>query len=190
MAHQNSRPPGGGGMPQLSPDMASMMSQFAPGQKNQQGQAAGSTAANTTQPQKPARPIGSPLQEAKYFAQDVATGLTDVLPDAVQEVLGMQLNDPQQQARRKQMLEKYNQLTDQDKAYADRLLAQEKQKKEQEEIARQQREKQKAQEKQQSAPTVPAGKKSGMMHGQGGNSNKKATTDWLNQQRQQLSNSG
>jgi hypothetical protein len=186
----------------MSPDMQSTLSQmtgagnagksgaagapagipdpFASGQLPGQTSAAGH--------QKTARAPGSLPQEAKYMAEDVAQGLLSLLPDIMQQILGVKSTDkPEEAARKKQMLQRYTQLNDEQQQVVQKQMreSQEKKQKEEEEKAK------KRQEEQASASDdlpIPQGTSRG--EGGPGASGKQRTTTKLQNDRKKLSSAG
>jgi hypothetical protein len=198
-----------------SPDMQAMMNQFS--QKGGTGARTGAASGFSGMPGMPSmpagkgqaatgkglpgqggpalnqqqknRPIGTPLQEAKYLAGDIGQGLLGLLPDFLQPILGVKPTDtPEEKARKKQMLQRYTQMN------ADQQqLAQKKFQEQQAQIRQEEEEKAKkqqaAQQKSASLP-APTGKRTGAAAGQAGQSRKKSMIDDMNQKRQQLSSAG
>jgi hypothetical protein len=195
-----------------SADVQSMMRQF--GQAGQAGQAGGNSQGNAgglgggaanplagltglpgaktaagNQSQAKARPIGTPLQEAKYFAQDVTQGVLSVLPDFMQEILGIKpMDTPQDQARKRQMLQNYQKMNAEQQQIVQQKLRADMAKKKQEEEAQQRAAAQ--QKAAQSELPTPSSKHTGAAAPIGGQSKKKSFMDDFNQKRQQLSSAG
>ncbi len=140
------------------------------------------------QPQKPPRAVGTPLQEAKYMADDVTQGVLNLLPDFLQDIFHVKPTDtPQDAAKKRQMLQNYNKLNSEQQQVVQKQFQEEqmkKRKEEEERIRKKQEEQQKAAQSQVSAPV---GKKQGAGAGQAGMSKKQSTIDTLNQKRKQLS---
>lgn len=137
---------------------------------------------------KPPRPITSPLGEAKYLAQDVGQSVLGLLPETLQQVLGLKSSDtPEQKAKKQQMLQNYQRLSAEDQAYVREKMQRqeaEKQQKEQEELMK----KQQAEAQQDDGLPMPAGKVTG--EAAAGASSKQRTVQKLQSDRKKLSSSG
>ena len=193
MPGPTSPPPGSIPSGMMSPDMQSTMAQMMGG--GGKGKAGGSSpfsaggAPNKSQQQRPPRPVGSLPQEAKYMTEDVMQGLLSVLPDFMQQILGVKPTDtPEEVARKKQMLQRYHQMNDEQQQVVQKQMkeAQDKKKKEEEErVKKEQEAKQKAE---QDELPMPQGKSRG--EGTPGMSNKQRTLTKLQKDRQTLSSAG
>src|SRR5579859_3552270 len=96
MPQPGSPPPGAIPSGFSSPDLQSTLTQMT-----QNGKGGG----------QQTRPVGSLPQEAQYIAEDVAKSLLTALPDFMQSMLGVKPTDtPEEAARKKQMLQRYQQL--------------------------------------------------------------------------------
>ena len=182
-------PPGGG----LSPDMMAQLGKMGMGSKQGgkggsaglpgMGGAGGSPGGAGKTP----RPVGTPLQEVKYFAGDVAHGVLEVLPDFMQSLFGISPADkPEDAARKRQMLQRYQQMNAEQQQFVQQRTKAEYEKKQQEEARQAQAEKAKRQQQAASLP-VPQGRTHGAGAGMPGQSRKKSTIDDLNKKRQQMS---
>lgn len=182
-----SPPPGSMPPGFASPDMQSMMGQMGKGQKPGQGTSPFGGMTPGSGQQKAPRPVGTPVQEAKYMAEDVAKGLLSVLPDFMQDILHTRPTDtPEQAAKKRQMLQRYNQLTQEQQQFVQQQYqkqAEEKKKREEEEMKKKQEAEQKAA---QDELPVPQGKKTG--EGMPGASNKKRAITKLQNDRKKLPN--
>ncbi len=195
--------PGGGGAPGLpSHDVGGMMEEFAK-QQAAGGGAAGQNPAipgtsnipsvSSANPQAPKqqrtpRPVGTLPQEMKYFAGDVAQGLLSLLPDFMQSMFGIKPTDtPEDAARKKQMLQRYQQMNADQQQYVQQKVREEQQKKQQEEEEKAQR---KQMDEQQAASELPMPQ--GKTRGEGGPgaSQKKRTVTKLQNDRKKLSSAG
>jgi hypothetical protein len=183
-------PPPGSVPGNFSPDLDQLDQGFGQqmGQNNQQNPfAGGSGMPGSSTPPKPPRPVGSFPQEMKYFAQDIGQGVVSVMPDILQEVLGIKSTDtPEQVAKKKQMHQRYQEMNAAEQAYVQKKAQEEmakKQQEEQERIIRQQEEEQIAAE---SDVSIPQGKTTG----EEGSSTKKRTLNKLQNDRKKLSSAG
>ncbi len=151
------------------------------GQAGPGGQPAGTMA----QPVKP-REV-STLQEEliERPTQDIVKGLTSFFD--INAILGInpEADDPQTQAKKKQMLQRWNNLTDEDKQYASKKYQEELQKKKQEQQEEETRKRQAEQAKSQQL-VVPSSPKKGAV-GPGG-SQKQQVVSKMEQDRKGLSN--
>ena len=191
------RPPPPGAMPSGmgSPDISSLMEDATNGAQQTTSQSAASASSSVVSPpghgasQKTARPIGSPTQEAKYLANDVAGGLFDLLPPVIKNLVSPNPTDsPEESMKKKQMFQRYTQLNSEQQAYVSKKLQAEqveKQKQHEEEM----RQKQLAAQQSSELP-VPEGKKTGEAAMGGGKSNKSQTISKLQNDRKKLSSSG
>jgi len=184
--------PGAGPSPFSSPDLQSTLNQMGmggvPGAKPGAGGGAGLPGiGGAPQPQKPPRSIGTPVQEAKYLGKDIGEGVVDFLPPILQSVLGIKSSDaPEEIARKKKMLQKYNQMNaEQQQMVQQRIREREAAAREEEE--QKHRERAEAQNRSQDL-AQPQGKRSGA--GSDGGSNKARITKKLNDDRQKLSSAG
>jgi hypothetical protein len=161
-----------------SPDVSSMMDQMNAMQGGPAGQSGSTSPLGQTgsgqlgnslasqmpgqQSQKPARPLGTPVQEAKYLAEDVAQGVLSLMPDFMQNMLGLKPTDtPEEAAKKKQVLQRYQQLNAEQQQYVQQQYqkrAEEQRKQEEETIRKKQEEQQKAA---QSNTVAPQGKQTG-----------------------------
>lgn len=166
-----------------SPDAQAMMSQMMGGKAGKPGQTPQSTQ------QKPARPIGTPVQEAQMVGEDVAQGLLQLLPDFLQDLFHVKPTDtPEEAAKKKQMLQRYNQLNAEQQQFVQKKYQEEQAKKKQEEeeaTKKKQEEQRKAQENE---LPVPQGKKTGDW--MAGKSQKQNTLTKMQNDRQKLSSAG
>lgn len=193
MSASHSPPPGS--VPSgMSPDMQSTLAQMTggAGQTNPAGAGSppplSSLGDATGAQKKPPRPVGSIPQEGKYLAEDVAQGLLAALPDFMQQLLGINPSDtPEDTAKKKQMLQRYNQMTADEQQYVQKKVQEEQQKKKAEEEEKAKKEQEAKQEEQDELP-IPQGKQSG--EGMPGMSNKKRTLTKLQSDRQKLSSAG
>ena len=163
--------PSGAGASPDSPDLQAMMNQASPTSKTP-------------------RPIGTPLQEAKYLGEDMVLGMLQLLPDIFQEMLHIKPTDtPEEIAKKKQLIQNLNQMDDEQRQIVAKEFRekQEKQKEEEEEKVRKQQE---LQAKEQNELPVPKGKTHGIMPGMPGQSKKQSFMDDFNQKRKQLSSAG
>src|SRR5258708_2212336 len=139
-------PPPGSVPSGMSPDMQSTLNQMmgSSGQKNSGTGGASGAAAPGASPRtspKPPRSIGSLPQEAQYMSEDVAQGLVNLLPDFMQQILGLKSTDtPEDAMRKKQMLQRYNQLNDEQQVVVQKQMREEHEKKQKEEQERIQKE--------------------------------------------------
>jgi hypothetical protein len=196
MSAPNSPPPGAIPSGGMSPDMQSTLNQMmGAGGKTGQGGAPGAgqspfgnaAAGGATMP-KPPRPVGSLPQEAKFMAEDVAQGLLSVLPDFMQHILGVKPTDtPEEAARKKQMLQRYNQLNDEQQQVVQKQMQEAQAKKRQDEEDRMRKQQEAEQNASQDLP-MPQGKTSG--EGGPGASQKKRTVTKLQNDRKKLSSAG
>jgi hypothetical protein len=137
------------------------------------------------QPAKP-RPMASiPEELIQRPAQDIVKGLTSLFD--INSILGIHLekDDPQTQAKKKQMLQRWNQLNDEDKEYASKKYQEETQKKQKEEQEKE-AQKQQAEEAKKQELVVPSSPKNGPV-GPGGSKKQKAVSK-LQQDRKGLGN--
>ncbi len=189
MANQPSSPPPGSVPGSFSPgemDMDEMMGQM--GGSTGKNPSASSLPGSTSQPAKNPRSIGNPAQEAQYLAEGVGQGMLALLPDFMQELLGIKDSDsPEEKARKRQIFQNYQKLNAEDQAYVQKKM-------QQEQIEKQRREQEEEQKRQQAAMNdsgdlpMPAGRVTGA--GAEGSSNKQRTTQKLNDDRKKLSNQG
>jgi hypothetical protein len=112
----------------------------------------------------PARPLGSPTQEAKYLAQDIGQGVAEFLPGPLKSLLGVNSGDTSEDANRKrQMLQNYQRMSSEQQQYVQQKLQQEeaikKQKEQQDAQQRQFQQQQRAR-----SAEVPQGKRTGDMN--------------------------
>ncbi|MEO8582015.1 MAG: hypothetical protein ABI425_05595 [Patescibacteria group bacterium] len=173
------RPPPGSMPGMVPPDVASMMeagfAQQAQQQKTsitqapaQSGQTLGQQTGMTPsqqgfQPQHTPRDLGSPTEELKMAASDVAESLVSI-PQSILEMLGLGRppKDPEEQSKLQQFHQGWQRLTADQQAVANQRIQAEKQRKEAEnEMAKQKKEQQAQQKAQQSQSFVPQGKLSG-----------------------------
>src|SRR5258708_10244736 len=113
--------------------------------------------------------------------EDVAQGLLSVLPDFMQQILGIKPTDtPEEANRKKQMLERFNQLTDDQQKVVQQKMKEEQEKKKVEEEEKAKKE-QAAQQANQDELAMPQGKTTG--EGGPGASSKKRTTMTLQSDR-------
>jgi hypothetical protein len=134
---------------------------------------------------KTARPIGTPLAEGKFIAEDVAQGIIDLLPGPLKNLLGPAPTDtPEEKAKKQAMFQRYQQLSAEDQQYVQKKMqeeAVEKQKLEQEETQKKQMAAQ-----QKPAFEMPQGKVRG--DAKAGQSKKQNTISKLQDDRQKLKN--
>lgn len=190
MSNHPTSPPPGSVPGSFSPgDMDALSEQLA----SQQGQS--QTSSNSPVPgspqshaQKDPRSIGSLPQEAKYLTQDVGQGILQLLPDFMQQILGIKDSDtPEEKAKKKQMLHNYEKLNAEDQAYVQKKMQEEQLKKQQE--AQEEEEKRQREAAMQSSDLdIPSGKVTG--EAAAGASNKQRTTQKLQSDRKKLSNAG
>ncbi len=141
MSAPKSPPPGAIPSGGMSPDMQSTLNQMmgANGKTGQGGmpgvgQPLGDAGASSATRPKPPRAVGSLPQEAKYMAEDVAQGILTLLPDFMQQILGAKPTDtPEDAARKKQMLQRYNQLNEEQQQVVQKQMQEEQMKKKREE---------------------------------------------------------
>lgn len=191
--------PQGGFSQPASPDVASMMQQLTAaksGGGTQLGRGGkpgvGSPNTQSNQSGKPARRVSDLPTEAGYLASDVARGLGSLLPESIQKMLNLKPTDsPQEIAKKKQILTKFNQLSDEDRQVAvQRYQAQIKKEQQEKQLAEQK--KQQEAQKKQDLPQ-PQGKRQGMMAGMPGQKPKSKSDAFMqqfNQQRKTLSSAG
>jgi hypothetical protein len=188
---QNGPPPGSMPPGFSSPDMQSMMGDMTGNQKTGKSGQSGSSPipfpGTQAGQQKSPRPIGTPLEEAKYMAEDVAQGLLSLLPDFMQSILHTKSTDtPEEAAKKRQMLQRYNQLNAEEQQYVQKQYqkkAEEQKKKEEEEVKKKQEEEQKAAENE---LPMPQGKQTG--EGVPGASKKNNALTKMQNDRKKLSN--
>lgn len=140
--------------------------------------------------QRPARPIGTPVQEAKFLAADVAGGVLDLLPPELRQLLHAQPSDtPAEKQRKHAMFQRFSKLNAEQQAYVQKKLQHEQL------VKRQQAEAEAAKRQQQAAAAaddlpIPQGKVSGEAAMGGGQSRKAQTINKLQSDRQKLKNAG
>lgn len=184
-----SMPPGVG-----APDMASMEDMLAAqggASAAKSGSSPGSGAAHGGGTHhQPARPLGSPVQEAKNIAGGVGGELFEFLPPVIKNLISAKPDDsPEDAARKRQMLQNYQKLNAEDQQFVQKKL-------QHEQMEKQQREQEEAQRRQQEAAMqsndlpVPEGKKTGEAAMGGGKSQKSQTISKLQNDRKKLSSSG
>lgn len=161
-----------------SPDISALMNQKVGG-------------AAAAAPSKPPRPIGTPIQEGKYIAEDVGQGMLQLLPDFMQDVLHTKPSDtPQEKAKKQQLLQNYTRLDSEQQQYVQKQMQAEHMKKQKEEEERMQKRQEEQKKAAESSLPEPKGKVSGAAAGMPGQSRKKSMIDDLNKKRQQLSSAG
>src|SRR5258708_1959539 len=195
MPQPGSPPPGAIPSAFSSPDLQSTLAQMTQTGKGAGGQQTGSSSSQSTPntpgttPQKPPRPVGTLPQEAQYLTEDVAKGLLSVLPDFMQNMLGVKPTDtPEEAARKKQMLQRYQQLNSEQQQFVQdetRKRHEAEQKKQEEEAKKKEEEQRKAAENE---LPMPVGKTRG--EGGPGASNKKQTLTKLQNDRKRMTSAG
>jgi hypothetical protein len=142
----------------------------------------------TPQPHVEPRAVGSPWEESVRAVKDIGKGLTSALPDELQKLLGFQPHDtPEDRAKKKQLLDKYNQLSEEDRQFALKKFHEAQREKQQKEQEEQERKHKEAQAQQQATLPMPQGRRTGFMPGMIGQKNTKSTStldQMLFQQRQ------
>jgi len=185
-----------------SPPPGSVPGSFSPGEMNMDeamGQMGGTTGKNASgspasstphsnQSAKNPHTIGNPVQEAQYLAEGVGQGMLELLPDFMQELLGIKDSDsPEEKARKRQIFQNYQKLNTEDQAYVQKKMQQEQMEKQRREQEEQQKREQAAMNDSGDLP-IPSGRVTGA--GAEGSSNKQRTTQKLNDDRKKLSNQG
>lgn len=137
-------------------------------------------AGQTSQP----RPI-DPSKELLWMAQDIGKGILSLFD--INTLLGgaPQNETPDQQAKKRQMHQRWQQMTQEEQAYAQQKYKEEMAKKQQKEQEKQQR-RQAEEEKNAESIAVPSSPQKGPVGPASGNK-KKATTQRLQTQRKQMS---
>jgi len=139
-------------------------------------------------PPKPPRPIGSAPQEAKYLAQGVGQGIVDLIPDFLQEVLGIKNTDsPDSKAKKKQIFDNFQSLSADEQAYVQKKMQREQAEKQAQEQAVMERKQREAVEKENSV-VVPTGRVTG--EAAAGASKSDQATQKLQSDRKKMTNSG
>lgn len=183
MANFPSSPPPGS-VPGMSPGDMEALSDSSQAQA-QLSQAQGGLPASSP---KPARTIGSLPQEGTYLAQDIGQGVIGLLPDFMQEILGIKETDtPEEKSKKQQMLQNYQKLNAEDQAFVQKKM-------QREQAEKQQRDEEEQMKRQQSEASqgddisMPTGKVTG--EAAAGASNKQRTTQKLQSDRKKLSSAG
>lgn len=129
--------------------------------------------------QKPARPVGTFAEELiKYPAQDIWAGIKSLFD--IKSILGInpQTDTPEQQAKKKQIHQRYNRLTQEQQQVAQAKYQERMRQKQQQEQEDQMKKQREAQEKS-SSIQAPSSPKKGAV-GPGGSKKQKATTQLQN----------
>lgn len=194
----------------MSPDVTSMMEQMqngtsggstGPGAGQSDGNRASSGslpgmpglpgASGPTAAPRPARPLGSPQQEVKYFAGDLAQGILSHIPAPIREILNISPNDtPQDASRKQQMLKNFEGLQAEQQNVVHQKMAQFERQKRQEEEMKAEQQKRAAQQSQD--VVAPAGKVSGAGAGEAGKqkNSRTATQNMMSKNRKTLTGAG
>lgn len=192
------RPPPPGSIPGLgSPDMADAMQDMQSGQPASAGASSHSSMSSISsmmqgqhgKTAQNARSVGSPVQEAKYLAKDIGKGILEFLPGPIKNLVSPTPNDsPEAAMKKRQMLQRYNQMNAEQQAYVNKKLQEEQMEKRKKEEEEKQRTQMLAQ--QSNDLPVPEGKKTGEAAMGAGKSNKSQTLSKLQNDRKKLSSAG
>jgi hypothetical protein len=176
MSAKNTPPPGSMPSPFSSPDVQSMMSQTMGGQSGGQAN------------QRAPRPIGTPVQEVKYLAQDVGEGVLSIIQGLFPQLQILPTDTPETQAKKQELTQRMQQWDQTRIQTAHQQYQQELSRRREQEEVDQQKTQQKAASKQELA--IPSGKKDGAAAPIAGKSKKQSFMDDFTQKRKQLSSAG